>query len=225
MGSGNKKKDTFHVFDEHYPLPMLNKEGKTKGQIIMEATILFAKKGYSSVSMRDLAKAIGVKPGSLYSHFDSKEALWRAVLTHTKDLYLLFFDQMDKQLKCAKTFDEVLEILFLEPKKMDNEFTCYGFSMIQMEQFNDEFAGEIFNDIFLEYSINFVKSHFDECIVKGMAPKFDTKTVAAIYMHSVLAAIAVSVQILLGRKAPYDPCEMIADLQQFILKSVYMQET
>jgi AcrR family transcriptional regulator len=43
---------------------------------IFEATIqLFSERGYSSTSMRDIASAVGLLPGSLYVHISSKEEL------------------------------------------------------------------------------------------------------------------------------------------------------
>lgn len=36
---------------------------------------LFGKQGFTGTSMRDIASAVGVLPGSLYAHIDSKEAL------------------------------------------------------------------------------------------------------------------------------------------------------
>lgn len=36
---------------------------------------LFGQQGYTGTSMRDIASAVGVLPGSLYAHIDSKEAL------------------------------------------------------------------------------------------------------------------------------------------------------
>lgn len=43
---------------------------------ILNATVrLFGQQGYTGTSMRDIAKAVGVLPGSLYAHIDSKETL------------------------------------------------------------------------------------------------------------------------------------------------------
>jgi AcrR family transcriptional regulator len=39
------------------------------------AVQLFGKQGYTGTSMRDIANAVGVLPGSLYAHIASKEAL------------------------------------------------------------------------------------------------------------------------------------------------------
>lgn len=43
--------------------------------IRLNAIQLFGKQGYTGTSMRDIAGAVGVLPGSLYAHIASKEAL------------------------------------------------------------------------------------------------------------------------------------------------------
>jgi AcrR family transcriptional regulator len=55
----------------------------TRGRILEEATRLFAEKGYSAASMREVAEAVGLTKPALYYHFNSKEALFlAAVHTH-----------------------------------------------------------------------------------------------------------------------------------------------
>ncbi|WP_019874045.1 TetR/AcrR family transcriptional regulator [Sporichthya polymorpha] len=48
--------------------------------IVREAIRLFGEKSYPVVGMRDLSKAVGVQPGSLYAHISSKEALLMAIV-------------------------------------------------------------------------------------------------------------------------------------------------
>lgn len=48
-------------------------------QILDEAACLFSKGGYHATSIRDVAAAVGMLPGSLYYHFESKEDLLIAV--------------------------------------------------------------------------------------------------------------------------------------------------
>jgi len=43
--------------------------------IVDVAVRLFGEKGYNATTMRDIAKAVGILPGSLYAHIDSKETL------------------------------------------------------------------------------------------------------------------------------------------------------
>ncbi|WP_197280728.1 TetR/AcrR family transcriptional regulator [Bosea vaviloviae] len=54
----------------------------TRTAILEVAARLYADLGYSAVSMRDVAKEIGVTPANLYHHFKGKEDLIRETLAH-----------------------------------------------------------------------------------------------------------------------------------------------
>jgi AcrR family transcriptional regulator len=215
-----KKFPTFqyNILGETINLPLVDEIGKTKEIILVNSTILFAKKGYDAVSIRDIAKVIGIKPSSLYNHYRSKEALFEAVLRHAEDLYLLYFRRLDENLANCHSLEEMIELIFKEPKKMANIFTCYAFSLIQSEQFRDTRSGLILTNTFLEYSINFLKSWFDKCVEQGLANQFDTKTISTIIMHNVLMAINLRVHECLDRHSPYSYTEMFDSLKVIILK-------
>ena len=51
-----------------------------KTQIIKTAAKLFKEKGYSAVTMRDLAKDMGIKAASLYNHINSKQDLLKSII-------------------------------------------------------------------------------------------------------------------------------------------------
>lgn len=51
-----------------------------KTEIITKAAALFKNKGYSAVTMRDLATAMGIKAASLYNHIDSKQAILQEII-------------------------------------------------------------------------------------------------------------------------------------------------
>jgi len=61
----------------------------TKEKIVTAAINLFSDRGYSKVSVRDIATAVGIKPASLYSHFTSKEEILHS-------LYDYFFENQNK---------------------------------------------------------------------------------------------------------------------------------
>ncbi|MDA8585205.1 TetR/AcrR family transcriptional regulator [Rhodobacteraceae bacterium] len=65
----------------------------TKTIIRREALRLFAEKGYSAVSMRELADAVGMRQGGIYNHFAGKQAL----------LVDLMCNHMDALLKVLET--------------------------------------------------------------------------------------------------------------------------
>jgi len=48
---------------------------------ILDAAVeLFSAKGFNAVSMREIASSAGVSKANIYHHFESKEALYRAIL-------------------------------------------------------------------------------------------------------------------------------------------------
>jgi len=51
-----------------------------KEEIINKATKLFKEKGYSAVTMRDLATAMGIKAASLYNHIQSKQEILSTII-------------------------------------------------------------------------------------------------------------------------------------------------
>lgn len=56
------------------------KQETRKDQIIKTSAMLFKDKGYSAVTMRDLATAMGMKAASLYNHINSKQDILKAII-------------------------------------------------------------------------------------------------------------------------------------------------
>jgi AcrR family transcriptional regulator len=59
----------------HTP-PTRTSAAPTEQRILDVATVLFYEKGYHATTMREVAAGVGIKAGSLYNHFPSKEELF-----------------------------------------------------------------------------------------------------------------------------------------------------
>lgn len=98
------------------------KTSQTKPHLLETAITLFSKKGYNGVSMRDIAKEVGISPPALYNHFDSKEALYRAAISTTfedKSTRLLAtMSASDEPLQCLRLFIQIL----VEEMQADRRF-------------------------------------------------------------------------------------------------------
>src|ERR1700722_2744200 len=51
------------------------------GLILVSAAELFARKGVGATTVREIADAVGMLSGSLYHHFESKDAIVAEILT------------------------------------------------------------------------------------------------------------------------------------------------
>ena len=59
----------------------VNANGERTRQAILDAGLqTFAEKGYFGSSLRDIATLVGVRESALYNYFNSKEALFHAIL-------------------------------------------------------------------------------------------------------------------------------------------------
>ncbi len=77
-----------------------------KEEIIKAAAILFKEKGYSAVTMRDLAKAMGIKAASLYNHIQSKQEILSTIII---DLAEEFTTGMNQIVNCDKNATKKIE--------------------------------------------------------------------------------------------------------------------
>ena len=59
----------------------------TKEKIFDVSLDLFSKKGYDSVSLREIAEEVGIKKSSIYSHYASKEAILMDIFDYFTGLF------------------------------------------------------------------------------------------------------------------------------------------
>ncbi|MDT7551597.1 MAG: TetR/AcrR family transcriptional regulator, cholesterol catabolism regulator, partial [Pseudonocardiales bacterium] len=55
--------------------PPNERPSPARDAIFTAATRLFGERGYTGTTMRDIARAVGILPGSLYAHIASKDAV------------------------------------------------------------------------------------------------------------------------------------------------------
>lgn len=62
------------------PEPTLGEETNRRGDIVRAAGRLFREKGYSATTIRDIADAVGMRSGSPFYHFKTKQDILRTVV-------------------------------------------------------------------------------------------------------------------------------------------------
>ncbi len=84
------------------------KHSSRKVEIIAKASHLFKEKGYSAVTVRDIAQAMGIKAASLYNHIQSKQEILSVLVM---DLARTFTDGMNSILVSKGTPLQKIESL------------------------------------------------------------------------------------------------------------------
>ena len=89
----------------------MSKVKKTRKNLIIAATDLFAKKGYYGTSVRDIAKLTGKTAYNTYYHFGSKDGLLLAVLSGLSSDLLTKFQSVSKfEFPPLERFKELIKI-------------------------------------------------------------------------------------------------------------------
>ena len=71
------------------------KRENTKDKILEKALELFSANGYDSVSVGEIARAVGIKAPSIYNHYPSKQAIFDAIVKETAERYEKFTNDID----------------------------------------------------------------------------------------------------------------------------------
>jgi TetR/AcrR family transcriptional regulator, cholesterol catabolism regulator len=75
---------------------------KPRDTILEVATGLFSEAGYAGTTIRDIAKVVGVLPGSLYAHIDNKETILLEIVETGIDRFLAAVTAVDPNLGPAE---------------------------------------------------------------------------------------------------------------------------
>lgn len=114
----------------------------TRAQIIATAQRLFNDRGYSEVSMRDIADETGISPGNLTYHFGKKEELIDAMVC-----------EMREECRLALTVDNIEELgaLFTD---IQLKFSRHAFCMLDYVQLARRYPDirRLQNEVILEMS-------------------------------------------------------------------------
>ena len=198
-------------------IPGMDYNNETRKKIMETAIIFFAQKGFNAVTMRDIAKEVGINIASIYYYYESKDVLLEDIFLFFIKGYTHYFEWLTEMNRKASSLDEVLDNMFNDEfVEMRNPISCLGMSLAVKEQHNNESARKCVFDLFFEHSIKCMKTDFDRLIEKGVIPPSDTKTLAALFMFSVMVSNDIRVHEYFGTKPPIDCKEIYAGLKNQI---------
>jgi len=181
-----------------------------KDEIIKTAAKLFKKRGYSAVTMRDLAKAMGIKAASLYNHINSKQDILKDIIISLAEE---FTDGM-KTIKASQgtSIDKLKQIV-----KLHVDITARNtFGMASLN--NDWMHLEEKLDYFLQLRSNF-ENNFRDILIDGINNNeiIDSNVDVILFsMHSTLK----SLYLWIPKKEDLDPEELANILGNILISGV-----
>lgn len=148
----------------------MEEKHSTKDRIEQVALELFAKKGYQSVSIRDIGKKVGIKESSIYYHFKNKQAIMDSLLDNVE----LLIEKMkaDFDYEFTKTEEVTVAAMcnvaigFLKGYFL-NPYVYQMLAFLAMEQMTDPKAYETYQRLVFELPLTQQEKVFGEMIRRG----------------------------------------------------------
>ena len=198
-------------------IPAFGGDSDTEIKILDAATELFTLNGFDAVSMNDIAKAVGIKTASIYYYFDGKKALGKVVMSRFEATYKKYFEWLSGINSEAVSLDELMDNMFNEEfLNMLNLVACFGMSLALREQHSNENARRCVFELFYNDGIKLLQEGFDRLIEKHVIPQSDTKTLATLFMFSVLCGNDIRIHEYVGIKAPIDCKDLYSGLRKIL---------
>ena len=177
------------------------KQEDTKQKILEKALELFSTQGYDSVSVGEIAKAVGIKAPSLYTHFPSKQAIFDAIMESTAAQYEADTDQINIHVQNAEqdipVFTEISEDALFEKVRQIFEYSLHNEAisrfrrMMTLEQFRSPELAALFSRRYVERIVDYHAGIFRALIAAGEIRAADPDTLAMMYVAPVLTLIGV----------------------------------
>lgn len=177
------------------------KQEDTRQRILDEALELFSAKGYDSVSVGEIAKAVGIKAPSLYNHFPSKQAIFDAIVESTAAQYAADTDKIDIHVqdvqKDVPIFAEITADALFEKVRQIFEYSLHDETisrfrrMMTIEQFRSPELAALYSNRYVERILRYHAGIFRALIASGEICAEDPDTLAMLYVAPVVTLIGV----------------------------------
>jgi len=115
-------------------------EKNTREQIFETAVCLFAQRGYHGTSMREIARAVGIKESSIYNHFNGKSSIMQAILDFQLKTFKNLFIPVEDVERFADQFDDPVSFWLAGVQQIESN----------LPPLTETIEGILHNEIFLD---------------------------------------------------------------------------
>lgn len=166
-------------------------ERNTKEHILTSALSMFAQRSYKAVSIRDIAKDVGIKESSIYYHFKNKQAIMDELLCRVDELIEEKKTAFDDAFSLATEISEeamcsvaasILENYLMHP------FVYPIIKMLSIERLSDKNAYEVYKRIVFTLPLSEHKQVFRQMIERGYIKDNNTDVLAEEYYAVIYLA-------------------------------------
>ena len=162
----------------------------TKEKILMAALELFSQRGYAGTNIRELSASLGMGKSSLYRHFESKEAIWNALLDEMIAYYGERFGSAEHLPPVPESLEELTQMTMqMVHFTVHDERIILTRKVLTLEQYRDVRARELATKHFLTGLTEMFTRIFAGMMDKGLLRRDDPEMLALTYTAPISALI------------------------------------
>ena len=162
----------------------------TKETILMAALEMFSQYGYAGTNIRELSASLGLVKSGVYKHFQSKEAIWDALLDYMVAYYGERFGSAEHLPPIPGSLEELtLMTMRMVHFTVRDEKIVMTRKVLAIEQFRDGRARELATRHFLTGLTQMFTHVFQGMMEKGLLRQDDPEMLALSYTAPISALI------------------------------------
>ncbi|GGH18377.1 TetR/AcrR family transcriptional regulator [Paenibacillus segetis] len=195
----------------------------TKQHILEVSLDLFSRKGYSSVSIRDICGKVGIKESSVYYHFKNKQDIFESLCQSFTDVTYAIPQNFAVEMSKVTTVSEEAFLFvcqsFLNDYLMDDKVNKF-IRMLILEQSTNSEAAELYHKVLFDEALSGQRVIFEWLVKIGFLKDNAVDSMVMDYyapvvylFHRYLVAGEITEQI----KAEVNQ-QLIKHVQHFLIK-------
>ena len=162
----------------------------TKERILAAALEMFSQKGYEGTNIRELSASLGLVKSGIYKHYESKEAIWNALLDKMIAYYGERFGSSDHLPPVPESAEEFIAMTMrMANLTIHDEQIVKTRKVLTLEQFRDDRARELATKHFLTGLTEMFTHIFAGMMDKGLIRRDDPAMLAFAYTTPISALI------------------------------------
>ena len=162
----------------------------TKERILAAALEMFSKNGYTGTNIRELSASLGLVKSGVYKHYESKEAIWNALLDEMIAYYGEHFGSEEHLPPVPDSLEGLVTMtMHMVNITVHDEKIIMTRKVLTLEQFRDARARELATKHFLTGLTEMFTGIFTGMMDKGLLRKDDPKMLAFAYTAPISALI------------------------------------
>ena len=182
----------------------------TRERILAAALEMFSQNGFAGTNIRELSASLGMGKSSLYRHFESKEAIWNALLDEMIAYYGARFGSSEHLPPVPESLEELVRMTMrMADFTIHDERIVMTRKLLSIEQYRDERAKALASKHFLTGLTDMFTQLFSAMMERGLLRRDDANMLAFAYTAPISALIH------LCDREPEKTAEAMAQIEAF----------